>query len=58
MTTKREDRMIVKMFLKDRFVRATFISRAFCEETGKPVSRKTVSHRFKKEKISGSDSIS
>ena len=42
MTTKREDRMIVKMSLKDRFDTATSISRAFCEKTGKPISRKTV----------------
>ena len=38
MTTKREDRMIVKMSLKDRFATALSISRAFCEQTGEPIS--------------------
>ena len=37
MTTKREDRMIVKMSLKDCFDTATSISRAFCEQMGKPI---------------------
>ena len=37
MTTKREDRMIVKMALKDRFDTATSNSRAFFEQTGKPI---------------------
>ena len=46
--TKREDRMIVKMFLKGRFDKATSISRAFCEQRGKPISRKTVSRRLNK----------
>ena len=41
MTTKREDRMIVKMSLKDRFYTAT----------EKPISRKTVSRRLNKEKL-------
>ena len=49
MTTKRKDRMIVKMSLKDRFDTATSISRAFCEQTGKPISRKTVSRGLNKE---------
>ena len=43
--------MIVKMSLKDRFDTATYISQAFCEQTGKPVSRKTVSCRLNKEKL-------
>ena len=51
MTTKREDRMIVKMSLKDRFDSATSISRAFCEQTGKPIPRQTVSRRLNKEKL-------
>ena len=51
MTTKGEDRMIVKMSLKDRFDTAMSISHAFCEQTGKPISRKTVSHRLNKEKL-------
>ena len=34
MTTKREDQMIVKMSLKDRFDTAMFISHAICEQTG------------------------
>ena len=33
MTTKREDWMIVKMSLKDRFDTAMSISHAFCEQT-------------------------
>ena len=50
-TTKREDQMIVKMSLKNRFGKATSISRAFCVQTGKPISRKTVSRRLNKEKL-------
>ena len=49
--------MIVKMSLKNRFDTTTSISRAFCEQTGKPISRKTVSRRLTKEKNSGSDSL-
>ena len=33
MTTKQEDRMIIKMSLKGRFDTATSISHAFCEQT-------------------------
>ena len=51
MTTKREDRMIVKMSLKDCFDIAASISGTFCEQTGKPISRKTVPHRLSKEKL-------
>ena len=51
MTTKREDQMIVKMSLKDRFHTATSISRGFCKQTGKPISRKTVSRRLNKGKL-------
>ena len=51
MTTKQEDRIIVKMSLKARFDTAMSISFAFCEQTGKPISRKTVSHRKNKEKL-------
>ena len=51
MTTKQEDQVIVKMSLKDRFDTATSISRVFFEQTGKPISRKTVSHRLNKEKL-------
>ena len=51
MTTKREDKMIVKMSLKVRFNTATSISHSFCEQTGKPISRKTISCRLNKEKI-------
>ena len=47
MTTKREDRMIVKMSLKDSFV----YFRAVCEQTGKTISRKTVSRRLNQEKL-------
>ena len=48
MTTKREDRMIVKMSLKDSFDTAS-VSREFCEQIGKPISRKTVSRKLNKE---------
>ena len=51
MTNKWENRMIVKMSLKDRFDTATSISRAFCEQTGKTISGKTVSCRLNKEKL-------
>ena len=51
MITKREDQMIVNMSLKDSFDSATSISRAFCESTGKPIPRETVSHRFNNEKL-------
>ena len=51
MTTKREDRMIVKMSLKDRFDTATSISRVFCRQKGKPLSRKTVFCWLNKEKL-------
>ena len=34
---------------KDRSDTATFLSRSFCEQTGKPISRKTVSRRLNKE---------
>ena len=43
--------MIVKMSLKDRFDTAMSISWAFCEQTRKPISRKTVSRRLNKEKL-------
>ena len=43
MTIKGEDQMIDKMSLKDRFDTATSASREFCEQTGKPISRKAVS---------------
>ena len=51
MITKLDDWMIVKMSLKDCFNTATSISCAFFEQTGKPISRKTVSHRLNKEKL-------
>ena len=38
MSTKREDRVIVKIYLKGRFDTARSISHAFCEQTGKPIS--------------------
>ena len=37
------------MSLKDRFDTATSVSRAFCEQTGNPISRKTVSRGLNKE---------
>ena len=51
MTTKQEDRMIVKMSLKDCFDTATSISHTFCEQTRKRISRKTVSCRLNKKKL-------
>ena len=39
------------MSLKDHFNTATSISHAFCEQTGKSISRKAVSHRLNKEKL-------
>ena len=51
MSTKWEDQMIVKMSLKDSFDTTMSISRSFCEQTGKPISRKTTSHRLNKEKL-------
>ena len=51
MTTKREERMIVKMSLKNRFNTATSISRAFCDKKGKTISRKTVICKLNKEKL-------
>ena len=43
--------MIVKISLKDRFDIVKSISRAFCEQTEKPISRKTVSRWLNKEKL-------
>ena len=37
--------------LRDRFDTATSISRAFCEQTRKPIFRKTVSPKLNKEKL-------
>ena len=51
MITKHEDQMIIKMSLKYHFDTVTSISCAFCEKTGKPISRKTVSRRLNKEKL-------
>ena len=52
MSAKQEDRMIVKMYLKDRFDTTTSISCAFCKQIGKPISRKTVlKTRLNKEKL-------
>ena len=51
MNTKREDRIIVKMSLKDRFDTATSISHGFCKQIGKLIFRKTVSRKLNKEKL-------
>ena len=45
-TTSREDRDLVRMSLKDRFETAASISRKFKENTGKIISRDTVSRRL------------
>ena len=50
-TTIRENRMIVKMSLKDRFDTITSIFRALCEQTGKPITKKNVSRRLNKGKL-------
>ena len=50
MTTEREDRMIVKMSLKDRFDTATS-TLAHIVSKQKSQSRKTVSRRLNKEKL-------
>ena len=51
MTSKKEDQLIVRMSLRDSFETATSISRKFCEQTGKAISRKSVSYRLKREKL-------
>ena len=51
MNTKQEDRMIVTMSLKDRFGTTTSISSVFCEQTRKPITRKTVSRSLDKKKL-------
>ena len=43
--------MIVKMSLKDCFNKTMSISCAFCEQTEKLISRKTVSCKLNKEKL-------
>ena len=43
--------MIVKMSLKDPFDTTMSVSCAFCEQTGKTISRKTVSYWLNKEKL-------
>ena len=48
---EREDRMIVKMSLKNLFNTGISISHAFCAQTGKPISRKTISRWLNKEKL-------
>lgn len=45
-TSQREDRIMVRQALSDRFKSATSISRDFNEQTGKNISRKTVSRRL------------
>ena len=51
MTTKQEEQMIVKMSLKNCFDTAMSITCAFSEQIGKPISRKTVSHRLNNKKL-------
>ena len=45
-TTKREDRAMVKLVKKDRFKTAAAVSREMSIQLGKPLSRKTVSRRL------------
>ena len=42
-TTKREDRAMVKLVKKDRFKTAAAVSREMSIQLGRPLSRKTVS---------------
>ena len=45
-TTKREDRAMVKLIKKDGFTTAAAVSRKMSIQLGKPLSRKTVSRRL------------
>ena len=45
-TTKREDRAMVKLVKKDRFKTAAAVSREMSIQLGKTLSRKTVSRRL------------
>ena len=50
-TTKREDRAIVKLVKKDRFKTAAAVFREMSIQLGKPLSRKTVSHRLVEQQL-------
>ena len=49
--TKREDRAMVKLVKKDRFKTAAAVSREMSIQQGKPLSRKTVSHRLVEQQL-------
>ena len=50
-TTKSEDRAMVKLVKKDRFQTAAAVSRETSIQLGKPLSRKTVSRRFGEQQL-------
>ena len=50
-TTKREDRVMVKLVKKDRFKTAAAVSREMSIQLGKPLSRKTVSRRLVEQQL-------
>ena len=51
-TTKREDRAMVKLVKKDRFkTAAAAVSQEMSNQLGKPLSRKTVSHRLVEQQL-------
>ena len=50
-TTKREDRAMVKLVKKDRFKTAAAVSREMSVQLGKPLSRKTVSRRLVEQQL-------
>ena len=50
-TTKREDRAMVKLVKKDRFKTAAAVSREISIQLGRPLSRKTVSRRLVEQQL-------
>ena len=50
-TTKREDRAMVKLVKKDRFKTAAAVSREMSIQLGKPLSRKTESRRLVEQQL-------
>ena len=50
-TTKKEDRAMVKLVKKDRFKTAAAVSREMSIQLGKPLSRKTVSRRLVEQQL-------
>ena len=50
-TTKREDRAMVKLVKKDRFKTAAAVSQEMSIQLGKPLSRKTMSRRLVEQQL-------